>query len=266
MTAYLRHTLAANAPRTSLVAAALAAWGVLMPVIYATFGADFRALVDAGLIPKPLLDYLGGDVLTPSSSVALGVAHPISVFLKSLMPVGLGLYAVAGERQRGTLEVVLARPIARQAVHADVMIAIAVASAGAVGAELLGAVAGSFLVGAGGALPLDRLALLWLDGALLYMALGAVALLASVSTDRLAPAATAALIAIVVSYVADTLAQLWPDARGLGPWSLFHYLDARAVLAGTADPSDALVLVTVVGVSVIAGRIVFARRDLAAPA
>ena len=266
MTVFLRHTLRANAPRALLVALGLAAWGTLMPVIYATFGADFRTLVDAGLIPKPLLDLIGGNVLTLSGAIALGVVHPISVFLKALFAVGLGLYAVAGERQRGTLEVVLARPVARRALHVSLLAAVAVFSVVAVGAELLGAIVGSAAMGLQGEVRPDRLLFLWLDGSLLYVALGAIALAASVSFDRLAPAATAALAVIVVMYVLDALAQLWPDARGLGPWSVFHYLDARSVLAGSARPSDLLVLASIILVAGGFAQVTFPRRDLAAPA
>jgi ABC-2 type transport system permease protein len=266
MTVLLGHTLRANAARALLVALGLAAWGFLMPVVYVTFGAEFKALVQAGLIPQPLLEFLGGNVLTLGGAVALGVVHPISVFLKSLLAVGLALYAVAGERQRGTLEVVLARPIGRRSLHASVLAAVAVFSVATVGAELVGSLAGSVAVGVVGELSPGALTFLWLDGAMLYIALGAISLAASVSFDRLAPAATAALVVIVVSYVLEALAQLWPDARGLGPASIFHYLDARSILAGSARPADLLVLGGVAAAAVAFAQVVFPRRDLAAPA
>ncbi len=265
MTVLLAHTLRANAARLLVVAVGLAAWGFLMPIVYATFGADFKALVDAGLIPKVLLQFLGGNVLTLSGAIALGVIHPIAVFLKSLFAVGFGLYAVAGERQRGTLEVLLARPLDRRWVHLTLLVAVAVFSAVVVAAEIAGAALGAVSSGLGDQLEPGRLAFLWLNGVLLYVALGAIGLAASVSFDRLAPATTAALAFIVISYVFEILAELWPDARDLGPWSVFHYLDPRAILSGSARPGDLVVLACAAAAAVVFAQAAFPRRDLAAP-
>ncbi len=265
MKVLLAHTLRANAARLLIVALGLAVWGFLMPIIYKTFGADFKKMVDAGLIPKAFVDFLGGNVLTLAGSISLGVIHPIAVFLKALFAVGFGLYAVAGERQRGTLEVLLARPINRRAVHAVLLVAIAMFSAVAVAAEIVGAIAGSAAVGLTDELVPGQLAFLWLNGLLLYVALGSLALAASVSFDRVAPAATAALSIIVLSYVLEILAELWPNARDLGAWSIFHYLDPRSILSGSSQSGDLVVLSIVALAAAAYAQVVFARRDLAAP-
>ncbi len=74
--------------------------------------------------------------------------------------------------------------------------------------------------------------LMWLNGTLLFWAFGAIALLASVSFDRLTPAIGISLAVVLVSYFLDVLGSLWPDAKWLQPYSLFHYVDAKADLAG----------------------------------
>jgi ABC-2 type transport system permease protein len=266
MIVLLAHNLRANAGRTAVIGLGLAIWGAIMPIVYATFGSQLRTLFDSGIIPPLVVQFMGGNVLTLPNTIALGVIHPIAVFLKALMPVGFALYAVAGERQRGTLEVILARPIDRRAVHAAALIGVASFAAVVVGAEILGTIAGAAMEGQAGDLNAANLAFLWLDGWLLYLALGAIALAASISLDRLAPAATATLVFLVVSYVFEILAELWPDAAGLGPWSIFHYLDARAILAGLGDPADLGVLAAATAVAVTYGQLVFPGRDLAAPA
>ena len=68
---------------------------------------------------------------------------------------------------------------------------------------------------------------------LLFGAFGAIALLASVSFDRLSPALGMSLAIVLVSYFLEVLGSLWPDAKGLQPYSLFHYLDPKAILAGS---------------------------------
>ena len=87
----------------------------------------------------------------------------------------------------------------------------------------------------------------------------------SVSFDRLSPALGISLAFVLVSYFLEVLGSLWPDARGLQPYSLFHYLDPKAVLAGLADPTDFAVLAAVIAIAVGAALVIFPRRDLAAP-
>jgi hypothetical protein len=107
--------------------------------------------------------------------------------------------------------------------------------------------------------------LLWLNVSLLYVALGSIALAASVSFDRLAPALGIALAVTVVSYFFEVLGSLWDAAQPLQPLSVFHYVDPQAVLAGRADAIDFLLLAAVALAGVAWSLIVFPRRDMAAP-
>ena len=61
------------------------------------------------------------------------------------------------------------------------------------------------------------------------------------------------------------LGSLWPDAKGLQPYSLFHYLDPKAILAGDASATDFGILAAVIAIAVAAALVIFPRRDLAAP-
>ncbi|HEV7809250.1 MAG TPA: hypothetical protein VGO64_01520 [Candidatus Limnocylindrales bacterium] len=74
-----------------------------------------------------------------------------------------------------------------------------------------------------------------------------------------------AMAIVVVSYFLEILGSLWPDAAGLQPYSLFHYLAARDVLNGTINAAGLALLAAVAGVAVAWAVTVFPRRDLAAP-
>jgi hypothetical protein len=66
-------------------------------------------------------------------------------------------------------------------------------------------------------------------------------------------------------YFLEVLGTFWPDAKGLQPYSLFHYYDAKAVLENASSAAN-LVLPSVVAVVAMAWALVeFPRRDLAAP-
>jgi ABC-2 type transport system permease protein len=266
--AFLAHLWRANRIRLAIVTAALTVWGTLPPIIYDAFGAEIAAIFESGVIPDQFLRFArfgGGDLFSLAGSVALGVIHPIAVGLGLVFSVGFAAAAVAGERQRGTLEVLLARPLSRRVVYGTLALAtvlfVGVAAAGLV----LGGVIGSAATGRVAELGPGNLPLLWLNVALLFWAISAVSLAASVSTDRMTPAIGAALAFVLVSYFLDAVGELWPDAAFLQPYSVFHYLDARGALSGLPDPSNFLVLAAVIVAAVAYALVVFPRRDLAAP-
>ena len=261
-----RRTWAAQRAKLLAVAVALAAWGFLMPVIYASYGVQFRSLMESGVLPRQLAEFGGGDIFSLPGAISLGLIHPIAVALNCVFAIGFSSGSVAGERQRGTLEVVLARPISRRSLAVTLYAAIVLFAAITIAAFLVGVVLASALWGVAGELVPLRLALLWLNGALLYAAFGAIGLAASVAFDRMTPVLAIALGFTIVSYFVDILGSLWPDAKGLEPLSLFYYLKPHDVLTGAASPVDFAVLTGVAAAGVAFALIRFPARDLAAPA
>ncbi len=264
----LRRTLGAARWRLLAVAAGLATWGFLLPVIYATFGADFRQLVEGGYFGD-LFDafaaFGGGSVFTLDGSVALGFLHPIPLALVAILAIGHPVAALAGERQRGTLEVLLARPISRRRVYGTALAATLVFVVVALAANLAGVVAGAVLLDVADELEPALLLLVWANASLLFATLGAIALAASASFDRVTPALGSVLAFALVSYAVELLGALWPDMAGWRPWSLFHYFQPAAILAGDASPWDPAVLAGVLATAVAYALWVYPRRDLAAP-
>jgi ABC-2 type transport system permease protein len=267
----LLRTIRAQRTKLIIVAAALTIWGGLMPLVYAelidtALGAQFKQMIDSGLFPAQFTQFGGGNIFTLPGSVALGLIHPIAVALVCVFAVGFTAAAVAGERQRGTLEVVLARPISRRTAYGSLFGATLVFLCLAILAVLVGTVASSAAFGKLDELEIGNVPLLWLNAVLLYTALGSVVLAASVSFDRLGPALGVGLGFTIVSYFFEILGSLWPAAEPLQPLSVFHYLDPQSILDGKADPFDFVVLAAVTLAGVVWALVVFPRRDLAAPA
>ena len=259
------HTWRSQRTKLLIVCVAIAAWSTFLPVIYQSFGAQMRALVDSGVIPKQLTNFGGGDVFSLGGAVALGYVHPISIILLSVFAIGFTTSAVAGERQRGTLEVLLARPLSRRQVYVTLLAAVLLFIGLVLAAASIGTLIGSAVVGVLGELAIERLPMLWLNGILLWGSFAAIGLAASVSFDRLTQALGITMAIVVVSYFLDILGSLWPDAAGLQPYSLFHYLTARDILGGTVNVSGFLLLAIVAAVAVVYAVVEFPRRDLAAP-
>ena len=263
--ALFAQTVRSQLTKLVIVCLGLAIWGGLFPIIYVSFGDMFRQLIGSGLIPEELMNFGGGDVFTLSGSVALGSIHPIALVLNSIFAVGFAAAAVAEERQRGTLEVLLARPLSRRTVYLTLLAAVLLFVAIAVGATIGGVLAGSALSGVADALAVEQLPLLWANGVLLFGAIGAIGLAASVSFDRLSPALGITVALVVVMYVLEVLGSIWPDAEFLQPYSLFHYYDPKDVLEGTVRAFDLGVLAVVAVVAIGWALFEFPRRDLAAP-
>ena len=263
--ALLAHTWRANRLRLLVITVALAIWGSLMPIIFDAFGEEFQDILDSGIFPSQFAQFGGGDIFSLTGSVALGFVHPIAVGLNLVFATGFATTAIAGERQRGTLEVLLSRPISRRVVYGTLALAGAAFIGIAVAGMIVGAWIGTAITGRTPELGVGNLPLLWLNVTLLYWALGAIGLLASVSFDRLSPAISLTLAFVLVSYFLDVLGSLWPDAQWLQPYSLFHYLDPKTVLTGFADRGHFLLLAAVTIAATIAALTIFPRRDLAAP-
>ena len=103
--------------------------------------------MQTGIIPEQFARFGGGDIFSLPGSIALGFIHPIAIILTSVFAVGFSTSAVAGERQRGTLEVVLARPISRRTLYLTLLAASFGFVAITIAALLVGSVAGSMFRG-----------------------------------------------------------------------------------------------------------------------
>jgi ABC-2 type transport system permease protein len=222
-------------------------------------------MMNSGLIPKQLTEFGGGDLFSLPGAIAIGFIHPIALILSSVFAVGFATAAIAGERQRGTLEVLLARPIPRRVVYFTLLVCALIFVAVVIGAFLTGAFVSATVNGVVGEITPDRLLLVWLNGVLLFGAIAAIGLAASVSFDRLSPALGITLAVVLFSYFLQILGSLWPDAKGLQPYSLFHYLDPKALLTGQAAVFNFALLAVVALVAIVAALAIFPRRDLAAP-
>jgi ABC-2 type transport system permease protein len=261
----LRRAWRAQRMRLAIVSLAIVAWAFLMPVVFATFGRQMAALLQADIIPKPFLRLLGSDPFSLEGAVALGWVHPIGIGLQVLLPIGLGALAIAGERQRGTLEVLLSRPVSRRSFYATSLAALVAVAVVTVLAAVVGTLAGAAAYGVSGELDVARLPMLALNTVLLLVALGSIVLAASASFDRVGPPLGIGLTVLLVGYLFDVLGSLWPDAEFLQPWSPFNYLQPLEILDGRGDERDLLVLAAIVVAATAYGLWRFPRRDLAAP-
>lgn len=252
--------------RLAIVTAAGIGWGLLIPVFYNAFSEVMRDLANSGAFPRELMSFGSGSLFTLPGAITLGLQHPIAIAMLGIFAVGASATAVAGERARGTLEVLLARPISRLTLYVSLLVALLATVLVVLAGILGGMLGGSAIQGIAGELDLGQLPLVLLNGFGLWAAFTTFGLAASVSFDRPGPAIGLSLAYLLINYFLEILGSLWTDAAWTQDYSLFHHFDPGAILSGEAALLDLAIVFVAAAVPVIYATIVFRRRDLAAPA
>ncbi|MFO7531523.1 MAG: ABC transporter permease subunit [Candidatus Limnocylindrales bacterium] len=262
----LRHTIAANALRLLVIAGGLVLMGILMPVMYAAFGQEVGAFVESVPLLSRFSSFGGGDLFSLQGTIAMGFSHPFTLLLLGVIAVVFPALAIAGERDKGTLEVTLSRPISRRGLYATLFLAGVGFLALLVAVMILTTGVTLALVGFGGEVSVGQLAQLWFADVLLFVAIMALAFAVSIESDRAGPAIGLPAVFVLLNYLAFAIGSIWPDMRWLHDYSIFNLLKARPILDGGVAVSDLLVMLSFAAIFVAIAWYRFPRRDLPAPA
>ena len=265
--AYLRRTIAANRVRMVACLVGLAVWGAVLPLIYAAFGKTIGTFITNSNNPlmEQFANFGGGDLFSLAGAMALGFIHPISIAIVGVMAIGFPILSIVGERQRGTLEVLLSRPISRHTLYLVLLLVGAVSMALLVATQLATNLLGAQATGVLGELDVQHVPLAGFMGWLMWMAFMAVGLAASVTFDRVMPALGVTLVFVLVSYLLEVVGSMWPEVAWVSDVSLFHYVRTKELLEGQLRLADVGILGSVVVLAVGYAWVVFPRRDIAAP-
>jgi len=262
----LAQTLRWQRVRLVIVVLAGIGWGLLIPVIYSAFSDVFRDMANSGAIPEELMNFGSGSLFTLPGAITLGLQHPLGIAMVGIFAVGASATAIAGERARGTLEVLLARPISRLSLYASILVALLVAVAIVLLAILGGMIGGSAIQGITDEVDLGLMPLVALNGFGLWAAFTTFGMAASVSFDRPGPAIGLSLAYLIANYFLEILGSLWADAAWTQDYSLFHHFNPGQILTGELQPLDLVIVFAAAVVPIVYAIMVFPRRDLAAPA
>ena len=262
----IRQTLRWQRARLAVVIVAGIAWGVLMPVIYSQFSDVIRDMADSGAIPEELMNFGSGSLFTLPGTITLGFQHPLPIAMLAIFAVGAAALAVAGERVRGTLEVLLARPISRLTLYWSLLVALLLTVVVVLAALLGGMIGGSAATGLLDELDMAQMPLVFLNAFGLWAAFTTFSLAASVTFDRPGPAIGISLAWLLIHYFLEILGSLWTDAAWTQEYSLLHHFNPGEILEGMLDPIDLVIVFVAALVPVAYAIYVFPQRDLAAPA
>ena len=252
---------------------------------------------------KLIQTFFGGEdiqFLNPQDTLAIGPMHPLVQAVLCIWAIGRAAGAIAGEIDRGTMELLLAQPVARKKVilaHflVDATVIPILCLAFLVGMHIGTAIVGTFTVDPGvyeavrmkppSPLPtytVDPAAVrpgMWNATALTFAISGYTMWISAAGRSRTRVLALAIGVTLV-QFLVNVIGQLWPGLEFLRPFTVFYYYQPQAINlrgAWTVDPGlrwfgRPLVSVNVIVVLVAVGAIgylmalrTFVRRDVPAP-
>ncbi len=259
--ALLRQLMRRGRIRLAALCVGATLWGLLAPVVFASLLTAFKNLD----LPTQITHFGSGSLTTLTGTITIFYEHPLVVAMLATIAVGFCSGSIAGARQRGTLEMWLARPVTRRSVLITTWVAAALMLSLIIVGLIAGTLIGAALEGHSSDVPVTALPLTFLNALLLYASFGAFAVAASVMNNRAAPAMSLSIAYVLVNYFVEVLGSMWPDAASFQKYSLFHHFQAGVILDGNPAWSDFALLAGTLVVPLIFAFVMFPRRDLAAP-
>lgn len=214
--------------------------------------------------PEAIEAFLGGsvDFFTPAGWVASALTHPITLAILTGAALSVAAGAVAAEVERGTVDLVLARPVGRvRFLLGKAAATVTVVTAAQAGA-LAGVLAATLTVERMDEITMGDLWRPFLGSWLLFVALGMVGLLVSARSSLRSRAIGLTVATIVIWYFVNFIALLIDQVSGARYASPFHYFRAADFLSGKPFAVDAIALTGVAAAALAAALWWFSRRDL----
>lgn len=240
----------------------------IQPAVADSFGgADRMASIFASLPPtlqaltraQPEFLFMSG----LAGYLSLGFTHPVFHVLLAAAIVGFTSRTLAGEMERGTIQIALARPISRTQVYLARVAGVIAMSLALAAAGPLGMILGLVLIQPDGDVAHGHFVPVAIATASLIWAIGGLTLFGSALASTAGRAVAWATAGLLLSYFVDYFAAIWRFLTPLEPLSIFHYFDPSPLLVnGRFDLSNAAILVGIGLAGAIAGLVVFVRRDL----
>jgi len=217
------------------------------------------------MLPSFIKTFIGGEAVQVGNIaglIAIGYQEPFVLLLYMLYAVGVPTALLAGEVQRGTMELILSRETTKTQIYLCAGLITVIGMFALVAVMFLGTVAATRLYDFEQDVPLYAFFILAINGGILASAVGGIALLAAACFRR-SMAVSIAVAYLVLNYFAEIVAEWWPRMEWLEPINIFHYVNNVKIFTESAWPVwDMTVLITILVISIVAGGVIWSRRDL----
>jgi len=227
--------------------------------------ANVRAFLQfLNMLPSIVKTALGGDMLQAGNTSALltvGYQHPFVMFLCMVFAVGVPTGLLTGEVQKGTMELILSRPVTKIQVYICACILTLTGMFGLILFMFLGTAVGVNIYHFDVPIPLDLFFRIAICGGLLASTFGAFALLAAATFERLYAALAVSVAFLSLNYLVFLVSEWWPRAQFLKRATLFYLIYYSDLFSGWPLRNMAILAIILLTAAVI-GAIIWHRRDL----
>ncbi len=230
-----------------------------------------------GQIVQTLMGGSGIRIDRAMDMLSIGYVHPLTQTIVCIWVIGRSAAAIAGEIDRGTIELLLAQPIQRgQVIAAHLFVdlislptfALAMWIGTGIGAYWVG-----FLEATGSAteVSLLRFAPALVNVVLLMFAVSGTTLAISASGRSRSRVLGIATLVVLLQFLVNVIGQLWPPLEWARPLTLFHYYQPQPMILDANWTMQSIVWIrlgVLLGVGAVGYGIawwIFRERDLPAP-
>lgn len=222
-----------------ILVAALIAAGMQFLILVLVVEVNLLGLAEAFVsrIPAPMQNFFGQEFLgqfTLSGAVALGYSHPLVLVMLSLVAIQLPARQIAGEIEKGTMELIFALPLTRMRIILSAIFFSGLALFLAAIAGLAGTICG-YLVYYPQLQQIDLLNTgrivinLWF----LMLSVNAATYLISSFKKEGNRSAMIAGVMVLIFYFVHYFTRMWPAIHFLEPFTLFAYYRPQQLMAGS---------------------------------
>jgi len=220
-------------------------------------------------LPTAMTAMIGGDIsrlLKVEGYIGIGFVHPITIVMLAAFAIGIGVNAIAGEIDRGTINLLLARPVRRRDLVLTPLIQLIIGLAILGAAFMLGIWLGLQTLGTNsGSVQFSALVLATGLTCMMFLTIGAYTLLFSAASSDAGRATLFAAGLTLVFYFMNYLSQLSSNLKFLETWSIFHYWDPGGVIINNRlETTDVAVFTTLTVGSILIALLIIERRDITA--
>ena len=216
-------------------------------------------------LPPIAKAFMGGEILEVGSIaglIAFGYQDPMVLILYMLYAVGVPTALLAGEVQKGTMELILSRQTKRTHIYVCAGLITVFGMFALVIVTFTGTVVATRLYHLDQQVSLYSFFKIAISGGMLTIAVGGIALLAAAFFRRgFAVSLTSGYV--LLNYFVSIVANWWPPMKWLEPATIFGYVGGPAILKKPGWPiGDMCVLISLFLVTSVLGGIIWSRRDL----
>jgi ABC-2 type transport system permease protein len=216
---------------------------------------------------------IGGEAIQFNRAIdmmSISYVHPLVITILGMWAIGRAGTAIAGEIDRGTMELLLAQPIRRTQIVLAPLLVDAIILPTLCLAMWTGTNAGTWLMELNSVNPMRFLPALPCLWALLFAISGVTIWLSSMGRSR-GRVWGGAICLFLVMFLINVLGQIWTELEWLRPLTVYYYFQPQAMILSDTWYAGAAVwlrLAVLAGVG-LAGYalawLTFTRRDLPAP-